>query len=175
MRVGPSHALDTAPRGGHHRTVEAPQRTRKGSRVGYSIALVGAALYVAGCFLPFWGTGVPTSLFDDLGRTDSLHSAGVVVGESMFLFAGIVVVAVASVLGLRADDPRRAWPWLASGVTAWGLTGLGWLLRYSAGAGFYPRADPWFMLAGVLIVAAGSVVAAVTSRTKTTGPVAAQK
>lgn len=168
--------LDTAPRGGHHRTVETPQQTRKGSRVGYSIALVGAALYAAGCFLPFWGTGAPWSIFDDLVRTDlPFHSVGAVVGGSMFLFAGVVVVAVTCVLGLRIDDPRRAWPWLASAVTAWGLTLLGWFLRYSDAAGFHPRAGPGFMLAGVLVVAAGSVAAAVTSRTKTAESGAASK
>lgn len=168
--------LDAAAPQSHSGAVETAQPARKGYRIGYSIALVGAALYVAGCFLPFWGAGAQTSLFDDLVRPDDYsRSARTAVFGSMFLFAGIVVVAVTCVLGLRADDPRRAWPWLASAVTAWGLTYLGWLLRYSASAGFYPRAGPWFMLAGVLVVAAGTVMAGTTSRAKTARPGAALK
>lgn len=158
--------------------METPQPARKGSRVGYWIALVGAALYVAGCFLPFWGTGVGISIFDDLVRYPEdvpVHPTGAAVGGFMFLFAGATVVAATCVLGLRDHDSRRAWPWLASAVAAWGLTWLGWLLMYSAHTGFYPRAGPWFMLAGVLVAAAGTVVAAVRSRTKTAGSGAASK
>ena len=147
--------------------MEATRPARKGYRIGYSIALAGAALYLAGCFLPFYGVGAQTSIFDDLVHPDNYsRSARAAVSGSMFLFAGMVVVTVTCIRGLRADDPRRAWPWLASAVTAWGLTCLGWFLRYAASA-VGPRAGFWCILAGVLVVAAGTVVAAVMSRTKT--------
>jgi hypothetical protein len=106
-------------------------RTPGGSVIGYAITLVGAALFVATCFMPYYGykfaDGGSVSLYDQLmvGRD------GVEFGGLLFLFGGVATVVVVAIVGL-ARGKRTTTPvhsFLAGAVAAWSLTWIGSLLQ----------------------------------------------
>jgi hypothetical protein len=107
-------------------------RTRGGgSVIGYAITLVGAALFVATCFMPYYGfqfaDGGSVSLYDQLmvGRD------GVEFGGILFLFGGVATVVIVAIVGL-ARGKRTTTPvysFLAGAVAAWSLTWIGSLLQ----------------------------------------------
>jgi hypothetical protein len=107
-------------------------RTRgAGSVIGYAITLVGAVLFVATCFMPYYGyqfaDGGSVSLYDQLmvGRD------GVEFGAIVFLFGGVATVVVVAIVGL-ARGKRTTTPVhfvLTGAVAAWSLTWIGLLLQ----------------------------------------------
>ncbi|HET7929556.1 MAG TPA: hypothetical protein VFM40_08405, partial [Actinomycetota bacterium] len=97
--------------------------------IGYAITLIGAVLFVATCFMPYYGFagGGSVSLYDQLmvGRDDGLD-----LGAILFLLGGVAVVVVVAIVGL-ARGKRDAGPvqFLAGSVAAWALTWIGSLVR----------------------------------------------
>jgi hypothetical protein len=107
-------------------------RTRGGgSVIGYAITLVGAALFVATCFMPYYGfqfaDGGSVSLYDQL----MVGQDGVEFGGILFLFGGVATVVIVAIVGLargkRATTPVHSF--LAGAVAAWSLTWIGSLLQ----------------------------------------------
>jgi hypothetical protein len=104
-------------------------RTRtRGSTLGYAVVLLGAALFVTSCFLPYYGFpgGRSATVYDQLSVT---QGGGVEVGAILFLFGGVATVVVVAILGLARGErpPLRAF--LAGAVAAWSLTWIGSLLQ----------------------------------------------
>ena len=139
------------------------------SLVGPAIVLVGAALFVVACFLPFYE-------FAALPRhqaTISLYRLNVTgfpsggfasrVGGFVSLFAGVVIIASIAILLLR----RRPWtgtlPALVAAVAVWSLWWFGALLRSTT----FPSSRKvayWAVLLTVGLVTVGTVVSVLASR-----------
>jgi hypothetical protein len=74
------------------------------SRVGYAVVLLGGALFVATCFLPYYGFpgGRSVSLYDQrLVAQDGGYELGVII----FLFGGVATVLVIAIVGLTRSEP----------------------------------------------------------------------
>jgi hypothetical protein len=104
--------------------------TRKaGVVIGYAITLVGAAMFVAACFMPYYGFsgGGSVSQYDQLMVG---QDGGLELGAILFLFGGVATVAVVAIVGL-ARSKRDSGPvqFLAGAVAAWSLTWIGSLLQ----------------------------------------------
>ncbi|HEU4356075.1 MAG TPA: hypothetical protein VFT27_10845 [Actinomycetota bacterium] len=100
---------------------------KTGSVIGYATTLVGAVLFVASCFMPFYGFPNQGSVT----RYDQLTvGQDVDVGAILILFGGVTVVFVVAIVGL-ARSRRDAGPvqFLAGAVAAWSLTWIGALLQ----------------------------------------------
>lgn len=101
------------------------------ARVGFWIVLLGAALFVISCFLPFngfsLGPGARTvSLYQQVGQG---LNGGWNPGGVMFLFGGVAAVVVVAVFGLTRRKRWTGLPWLLVGaVSAWSLTWTGFLI-----------------------------------------------
>ena len=97
--------------------------------IGYAISLVGAVLFVATCFMPYYGFpgGESVSQYDQLMVG---QDGGPELGAVLFLFGGVATVVVVAIVGL-ARSRRDAGPvqFLAGSVAAWALTWIGSLLR----------------------------------------------
>jgi hypothetical protein len=105
------------------------RRTRApGSSVGYAIVLLGAALFVATCFLPYYGFpgGQSVSLYDQLLVG---NDGGFELGAKLFLFGGVATVVVVALVGLRRGERPSGRAFLAGAVAAWSLTWIGSLLQ----------------------------------------------
>jgi hypothetical protein len=85
---------------------EDRQTRGPGSRLGYAIVLLGAALFVVACFLPYYGYSIPPPP----GETVSLYQAmtsgpnggGSDLGAVLYLFGGVTPIAAAAIIGLDA-------------------------------------------------------------------------
>jgi hypothetical protein len=107
------------------------------------IVLLGAALFVTSCFLPYYGLteGQSVSLYDQLlvGRDGGLE-----LGAKLFLFGGVTTFVVAALVGLMRGERQSASGFLAGAVSAWSLTWIGLLLQsaslLSLEAGFWLQA-----------------------------------
>src|SRR5512132_4000268 len=99
-----------------------------GSTLGYLIVLLGAALFVTSCFLPYYGLteGQSFSLYDQLlvGR-----GSGLELGAKLFLFGGVATVVVVALVGLIRGERQPGRGFLAGAVSAWSLTWIGSLLQ----------------------------------------------
>jgi hypothetical protein len=92
---------------------DAHRRRGRGSSVGYVIVLLGAALFVTSCFLPYYGFpgGQSVSLYDQLLVA---QNGGLELGAKLFLFGGVSTVVVVALIGLIRGErqigarlPRR--------------------------------------------------------------------
>jgi len=107
------------------------RRTRAaGSSVGYAITLVGAALFVATCFLPYYGfpDGGSVSLYDQLLVSPD---SGAEFGAILFQFGGVATIVVVAIVGLARGklNTGSVHFFLAGAVAAWSLTWIGSLLQ----------------------------------------------
>ena len=102
-------------------------RTR-GSTLGYAVVLLGAALFVTSCFLPYYGFpgGRSATLYDQLLVA---QGGGLELGAILFLFGGVATVVVVTILGLTRGERPSLRAFLAGAVTAWSLTWIGSLLQ----------------------------------------------
>jgi hypothetical protein len=100
------------------------------SRVGYAIVLLGAALFVATCFLPYYGyefaKGGSVSLYD---QVIVAYGGGLQLGPKLFLFGGVATVVVVALIGLRRRERPSGRGLLAGAVSVWSLTWIGSLLQ----------------------------------------------
>ena len=98
------------------------------STLGYLIVLLGAALFVTSCFLPYYGLteGHSVSLYDQLLV---LRGGGLELGAKLFLFGGVATVVVVALVGLMRGERQSASGFLVGAVSAWSLTWIGSLLQ----------------------------------------------
>ena len=99
------------------------------SCLGYSVVLLGAALFLTGCFLPYYSIGAG-------GRTISpfqllTHGpVGSYLGAPLYLFGGVAPVAVVAVIALVRRQRGSVLPSVLVGaVIAWSLTWIGVLVN----------------------------------------------
>jgi hypothetical protein len=92
------------------------------------IVLLGAALFVTSCFLPYYGFpgGRSVSVYDQLLV---LQDGGLELGAKLFLFGGVATVVVVALVGLTRGERPSLRGFLAGAVSAWSLTWIGSLLR----------------------------------------------
>jgi hypothetical protein len=100
----------------------------RGSTLGYLIVLLGAALFVTSCFLPYYGLteGRSVSLYDQLLVA---RDGGLELGAKLFLFGGVATVVVVALVGLMRGERLSASGFLVGAVSAWSLTWIGSLLQ----------------------------------------------
>ena len=96
--------------------------------------LLGAALFVVSCFLPYYGFAIPAVP----GKSFSLYRAttsgptggGSDLGAVLYLFGGAAPIAAVAIIGLARGGRRTGLPLVLVGaVTAWSLTWIGILIR----------------------------------------------
>jgi hypothetical protein len=106
---------------------EVHRRTH-GSTLGYAVVLLGAALFVTSCFLPYYGFagGRSVTLYDQLLVA---QGGGFELGAILFLLGGVATVVVAAILGLTRGERASPRAFLAGTVAAWSLTWIGSLLQ----------------------------------------------
>ena len=102
-------------------------RTRRPT-FGYAVVLLGAALFVTTCFLPYYGVAAErsVSLYDQLLVA---QGGGLELGAILFLFGGVATVVVVAIVGLTRSERPSLRAFLAGAVAAWSLTWLGSLLQ----------------------------------------------
>jgi hypothetical protein len=168
MPAAPS--LDTCRGRRHHRGVAAEVgRTRAPrSSVGYAVVLLGGALFVATCFLPYYGfpEGRSVSLYDQrLVAQDGGYELGVI----LFLFGGVATVLVIAIIGLTRSERPSGGALLAGAAAAWSLTWIGSLLqtaslRESAIGTLSLEAGFWLQAVSIGVAVIGTILV-VTRRT----------
>ena len=106
--------------------VRRPRAPR--SSVGYAVVLLGGALFVATCFLPYYGFpgGRSVSLYD---LRSVAQDGGLELGAILFLFGGVATVVVVAIVGLTRGERPSLRAFLAGAVAAWSLTWIGSLLQ----------------------------------------------
>jgi hypothetical protein len=140
------------------------------SRVGYAIVLLGAALFVATCFLPYYGfpLGRSVSLYDQLLVA---QDGGLELGAILFLFGGVATVLVVAIIGLTRSERPSGRAFLAGAVAAWSLTWIGSLLQSASlreGAiigGLSLEVGFWLQAVSIGVAVIGTILVAVTRRT----------
>jgi hypothetical protein len=100
----------------------------RGSILGHAVVLLGAALFVTSCFLPYYGFGGERSisLYDQLLVA---QGGGLELGAILFVFGGVATVVVVALVGLTRGERPSVRAFLAGAVAAWSLTWIGSLLR----------------------------------------------
>ena len=112
---------------------DVPGLRARGSIIGYAVVLLGAALFVTTCFLPYY-SGFPSpaertlSLYEQLTLPDGQASD---FGGLLYLFGGVATVATVAIVGL-VDGGRRPGLRFAllGAVAAWSLTWIGILWQF---------------------------------------------
>jgi hypothetical protein len=142
----------------------------RGFSVGYVIVLLGAALFVTGCFLPYYGFpgGRSLSAYDQLSSLS--QDGGWGLGAILFLFGGVATVVVVALVGLTRGERQSGRGFLAGAVSAWSLTWIGSLLRTASlrettiPEGLSLAAGFWLQAVGIGVTVIGTILVA-TRRT----------
>ena len=92
------------------------------------MVLLGAALFVTSCFLPYYGFpgGRSATLYDQLLVA---QGGGLELGAILFLFGGSPPWWSSTILGLTRGERPSLRACLVGAVTAWSLTWIGSLLQ----------------------------------------------
>ncbi len=151
--------------------VKRSSETAHRSSLGYAIVLLGAALFVASCFLPYVGyaglsipgTKTTTSLFQQLTLGPNGGSSDL--SSLLYLFGGVTPVAAVAVVALVRGDRRPMLPALLVGaVVAWSLTWIGALLRLGTFLGASLEIGFWLQAVSIGVAVIGTILVA-TRRT----------
>jgi hypothetical protein len=153
----------TAERGNIMAVMAAEDRRTRAprSRVGYAVVLLGAALFVTTCFLPYYGfPGAPsTSLYDQL----LVQDGGSEFGGFLLLFGGVATVLVVAIIGLTRGERPSEHAFLAGAVAAWSLSWIGSLLqsaRLGGGSGLSLEAGFWLQAVSIGVAVIGTILVA---------------
>jgi hypothetical protein len=149
---------------------DAHRRRGRGSSIGYVIVLLGTALFVTSCFLPYYRFpgGQSVSLYDQLSV---VQDGGLELGAKLFLFGGVATVVVVALIGLTRGDRQSGRGFLAGAVSAWSLSWIGSLLQ-SAGLregtitrGLSLEAGFWLQAVSIGVAVIGTILV-VSKRTR---------
>jgi hypothetical protein len=137
---------------------------RPGWRLGYLVVLVGAAGFVASCFLPYDGLTIlpdgtgTVSLYErlvSLGPNDG----GSDFGALLFLFGGVASVAVIAIMGATRGGLRPSAATMAAAVVVWSLTWIGLMIREATfGGGISLEWGFWVQAVSIGVVVIGTIV-----------------
>jgi hypothetical protein len=134
----------------------------RGWRPGYLLVLAGAAGFVVGCFVPYYGgllgPGETVSLWQPGSPGgDSVASH---LGQLLLLFGGVATVAFLAMVGATRRKPRTAPTMLAATVVAWSLTWTGFMIRQATlGLGISLEWGIWLQALSVGVVVIGTILA----------------
>jgi hypothetical protein len=133
----------------------------RASRVGYLVVLLGAALFVAGCFVPYYGFEGPAQ------RTFSLYEQqtsgpfdGASLGRLLYLFAGVAIVTSIAVVGVARSEPQPRVPFMLIGAVAvWSLPWIGVMLSAAqTSLGISLEVGYWVQAVSIVVVIVGTIV-----------------
>lgn len=149
---------------------DAGTEEARGSRVGYLVVLLGGALFVASCFIPFYRL---EGLEGPVQRTFSLYeqqtSGGVdggSLGSLLYLFAGVAIATSIAVVGVARSDPQPRVPSLLIGaVAAWSLPRIGVMLSWTR-FGISLEVGYWVQAVSIGVVIVGTIVVMASGRAK---------
>ncbi len=163
------HVRDVREEAERAHDVKRASETAHRSSLGYAIVLLGAALFLATSFLPYYGyelaQGGSVSLYD---RLIVAYGGGLQLGPKLFLFGGVATVVVVALVGLKRRERPLVRAFLAGAVTVWSLTWIASLLQsaslrgggsvtgYSLEIGF------WLQAVSIGVVVIGTIL--VTTR-----------
>lgn len=145
---------------------DGPGSRARRSSLGYAIVLLGAALFVASCFLPYMGyTVLPPapretatfSLYQQL--TQGPNGGGSDLGALLYLFGGVAPVAAVAVVTLMRGEQGAIPPALLLGaVVAWSLTWIGALLRLGTFLDASLEIGFWLQAASIGVAVVGTLL-----------------
>jgi hypothetical protein len=130
-----SHGFDIRRGRRHHQVMahETGQSRARRSSLGYSVVLFGATLFVASCFVPYYGYELSKSGTVSLyNQRIVVFGGGLQVGANLVLFGGIATVVVVALVGLTRRQRPVGRGFLAGAVTVWSLTLIGSLLQIAS-------------------------------------------
>jgi hypothetical protein len=144
--------------------VATGRSTRPRGRLGYLVVVVGAAGFVASCFLPYNGL----TILPDRSRTISLYEQLVSLGPNdggsdfgalLFLFGGVASVAVIAVMGAARGGLPPSAASMAAAVVVWSLTWIGLMIREATfGGGISLEWGFWVQASSIGVVVIGTIV-----------------
>jgi hypothetical protein len=129
------------------------------------VVVLGAALFVTSCFLPYTGFIVlpdpadqtTTSLYQQV--TFIPNGRGSDLGALLYLFGGVVPVAGVAVMALVRGERRPLLPAVLVGaVAAWSLTWVGVLLRLGTFLGGSLEVGFWLQAASIGVAVIGTIL-----------------
>jgi len=138
-----------------------PHGTRaRRSTVGYAVVVLGAALFVTSCFLPF------SEFLGPRDRTISAYEqvtlsggAGSDLSGLLYLFGGVASVAAVAIVALVRGGRGPVLPFLLVGaVLTWSLTWIGILWRYGTFTIFSFEYGYWLQAASIGVVVVGTIL-----------------
>jgi hypothetical protein len=135
-----------------------PSRGRR-STLGNAVVVLGAALFVTSCFLPY------ARFASGLGMT-SLYELQTVPGGGasdlsalLYLFGGVATVAVVAIIALmRGGRGPVLTSLLVGAVIVWSLTSTGILLRYATFGGISLEFGFWLQAVSIGVVVIGTIL-----------------
>jgi hypothetical protein len=141
----------------------------RGPRVGYLVVLLGAALFVASCFVPYYGFEGPAqrtfSLYEQ--QTSGVFDGGSI-GRLLYLFAGVAIATSIAVVGIARSEPQPRVPtMLTAAVAAWSLPWIGVMLSVAQTTlGLSLEVGYWVQAVSIGVVIIGTIVVMASARTK---------
>jgi hypothetical protein len=139
----------------------------RGSRVGYLVVLLGAALFVASCFVPFYRFEGPAQrAFSLYEQQTSGGIDGGSLGSLLYLFAGVAIATSIAVVGVARSDLHPRVPSLLLGaVAAWSLPWIGVMLSWTS-FGISLEVGYWVQAVSIGVVIVGTIVVMASGRAK---------
>ena len=145
---------------------ELHRRRARLSILGYAVVLLGAVLFVTGCYLPYQGFPPPAQGAISLWQLlTSPVSRPADAGAPFYLFGGVATVAAVAIIALvRGGRGPVLAALLIGAVIAWSLTWVGALLR--ASFGFSLEVGYWLQAASIGVVIIGTILVGVGMRSE---------
>ena len=146
---------------------DAGTRGSRASRFGFLVVLLGGALFVASCFVPYYGFEGPAqrtlSLYEQ--QTSGAFEDGSL-GRLLFLFAGVAIAISIAVVGVARREPEpRVTSLLIGAVASWSLTWIGVMLSFG-GLSISLEVGYWVQAVSIGVVIIGTIVVMVSGRAK---------
>ena len=132
------------------------------STFGYAVVVLGAALFVVSCFLPYQRFSVisaasTTSLYQQV--TFVPGGGGSDLGALLFLFGGVVPLAVVALIALVRGERGPVLPSVLMGaLLAWSLTWIGTLLRLGSFGDHSLEIGFWVQAASIGVAVIGTIL-----------------
>jgi hypothetical protein len=146
---------------------ESNRPRSRGATFGYGIVLLGAALFVTSCLLPYTaftyrlpasGAEPTASLYQQLTQGPLGESD---ISALLYLFGGVVPVAAVALVALVRGEQRPLLPALLVGAVAgWSLTWIGVLLRLGSFEGYSLEVGFWLQAVSIGVTVIGTILVA---------------
>jgi hypothetical protein len=148
---------------------DVSRRWARRSSPGYAVVLLGAALFVTSCFLPYTGFPSPAERTLSLYEQVTLPNSGASdLGALLYLFGGVATLAVVASVALLRGGRGRGLPFLLIGaVAAWSLTWIGILWQFRTVSGLFSlKFGFWLQAVSIGVVVIGTIVVWLETRSE---------